>query len=103
MDDERPDFSNQLMWVAFVGMSGGHGGVLLEHVVLKHYLGRMFIVGSVTHKERYGWVADGTAAVAWESIAHYRIFRSHEHYEQRTMSPLSKWIKSMIRRRSPYR
>jgi hypothetical protein len=86
MHDERddiPDFANKIIWLEMAGAPESRGGILLEHVEFRSYVGRLFLVGRMAQWDVSGWLAGTHAAVAWDAVIHFLVFASREEYQER--------------------
>jgi hypothetical protein len=82
-DEVSPDFSGKVVWLEIAGAPETRGGVLLEYVEFRKYCGRVFLVGRMAEWDVSGWLAGTDAAVAWDSVVHYLVFKSREDYQKR--------------------
>lgn len=85
MEQSLPDFSGKIVWFEIAGSSDPQGGVFLEYASFKDYGSRLFVVGRMAESIP-GWLAGVEAAVAWDAVVHFLVFKSREDYEKRAAS-----------------
>jgi|SRR5581483_23624 len=83
LEDTLPDFSGKVVWLEIAGAPEERGGVLLEYVEFRRFSGRVFLVGRMAEWDVSGWLAGTDAAVAWDAVVHYLVFKSREDYQKR--------------------
>lgn len=86
MENSYPDFSQKVIWFELAGAPVDRAGVLMEYVELRSQAGRMFAVGRMLESDASGWLSGVEAAVAWDAVIHYLVFRSREDYEARSVT-----------------
>ena len=83
IDDNVPDFAGKVLWFEIAGAPESRGGILLEYVEFRKFANRVFLVGRMAQWDVSGWLSGTEAAVAWDAVVHYLVFKSREDYQER--------------------
>lgn len=83
LTDTLPDLSGKVVWFEIAGAPAEREGVLLEYIEFRCLCNRVFAVGRMAEWDISGWLAGVEAAVAWDSVVHYLVFKSREDYQKR--------------------
>jgi hypothetical protein len=84
MEDTYPDLSQKVIWFEISGAPAERGGILMEYVEFRSLAGRMFVVGRMLESDVSGWLSGVEAAIAWDAVVHYLVFKSRDDYAQRS-------------------
>jgi hypothetical protein len=78
MKNTFPDFNGKLVSLS---INGDNYSYTMEQAHFESLGGRAFLVGIVPHGgSKSNWSKGAQCAVAWDSVTHYLVFDSVEHY-----------------------
>ena len=95
--DDLPDLNGKIVWVELAASSDPNG-VLLEYPEFRREGGRLFLRGRLPGFVS-GWLEGVEAAVAWDAVIHYMVFRSAEDYKARAATYKDKPGSTLFKRR----
>lgn len=85
-NNKLPDFKGKIVFLYISNAPRAiQDGVILEYAKFEMQGDRLFLVGRVPELDYEGvnWVSNLEAAVAWDKVIHYMVFKSREDYINR--------------------